>query len=390
MFRSLKLVLLANTDWYLANFRFELAYALRESGAEVHCIAPEGRHLSWLSEQGFHTHALDLGPDSFSFAENHRTYQHLVSLYKKIQPDMAHHFTPRCVLLGSMAARKNKVPYLVNALSGLGHVFTTHSLKCRLARPVFRGLMKRYLNGDNQSVIFQNQEDMDELIAARVVDADRCHLIRGSGVNPDKFRPTSVERTDKEIRILLASRLIAEKGIKELAESMRQVVKSFPNAVLWLAGEPYAQNPTSLTIEYLRQLDKQPFIKLLGYVDDVAALMAQVDIVALPSYREGTPKVLLEAASCALPIVATDIAGCRGLVEDGESGFLVPVKNIEQLTSSIIALCEDKKLRKKMGKRGREIILEGFTSEIVTRKTFAVKHSLLLTKSPPIQTVASG
>ena len=124
-------------------------------------------------------------------------------------------------------------------------------------------------------------------------------------------------------------------------------------------------------------MEKLPFIKLLGQVDDVVPLLEQVDVVALPSYREGTPKILLEAASCALPIVATDIAGCRGVVEHGESGFLVPVKNTVQLTSSIIALCGDEALRKTMGKRGREIILQGFTSEIVSRKTLAVYQSLL-------------
>src|SRR5210317_10323 len=127
--KGLRLLRVANTDWYLANFRFELANAMRDSGAEVHCIAPEGRHHSWLSEQGFQTHALDLGPDSYSFTENRRAYKHLISLYQQIKPDLAHHFTPRCVVLGSMAARKTKVSCVVNALTGLGHVFTSNGLK---------------------------------------------------------------------------------------------------------------------------------------------------------------------------------------------------------------------------------------------------------------------
>ena len=377
MLDSLKLVLLANTDWYLANFRYDLACTLRDKGAEVHCIAPEGRHLSWLSEQGFQTHALDLGSDSYSFTENRRAYKHLVSLYQQIKPDLAHHFTPRCVVLGSMAARKTKVPCVVNALTGLGHVFTSNGLKSKLARPVLRGLLKRNLNGDNRSVIFQNQDDMDELLTARVVNADRCHLIRGSGVNTGKFRPSTAVREDQEIRILFASRLIAEKGINELVGAMKDVAKVYPQAVLWIAGEPYAQNPTSLTGQDLQRLKKLPYVKLLGHLDDMAEVLSQVDIVALPSYREGTPKILLEAASCGLPIVATDIAGCRGLVEHGENGYLVPLRDRVHLAESIGDLCGDAALRAKMGLRGREIVETGFSSEIVIRNTLKAYDRLL-------------
>ena len=381
MLSHLKLVLLANTDWYLANFRFDLACSLRDKGAEVHCIAPPGKYLNWLSEQGFHTHALQMGNKSYSPLDNWKTLQHLKKFYRQINPDLAHHFTPRCVVLGSMAARKTGVPHVVNALTGLGHVFTSTSLKSKVARPALRRLLKRNLNGDNRAVIFQNQEDMDELATTGVVDAQRCHLIRGSGVNPEYFQPSQSERDDNQIRILFASRLIGEKGIKELVVAMGEVVKVQPNAVLWVAGEPYAQNPTTLTTADMQDMGKQPWLKLFGHVDDMLPLLQQADIVVLPSYREGTPKILLEAASCALPIVATDIPGCRGVVEDGENGYLVGVKDSVQLQQAILKLCEDADLRVVMGKRGREIIQAGFSSEIVIRNTLNV-YSGLLDKTP--------
>jgi len=160
---SKKIILLANTDWYLANFRFELACALRDSGAQVHCIAPPGKYLAWLEEQGFKTHALLMGDESYSPLDNYRTLKHLKTLYREIQPDLVHHFTPRCVVLGSMAARKTGVPHIVNALTGLGHVFTSDSLKSRLARPVLKSLLRRQLGGGasktrshSSAVIFQN------------------------------------------------------------------------------------------------------------------------------------------------------------------------------------------------------------------------------------------
>jgi len=377
MLTGLRLVLVANTDWYLANFRFDLACTLREKGAEVHCIAPPGKYLDWLEEQGFSTHALKMGDDSYSPLDNARTLKHLKALYREIQPDLAHHFTPRCVVLGSMAARKTGVKHVINELTGLGHVFTSNSLKSRLARPVLRSVLNRNLNGESRAVIFQNSDDMNELVDAGVVSRDRCHLIRGSGVNPDKFCPVPEGREDSEIRILFASRLIAEKGIHELVESMREVVATHPGAVLWVAGEPYAQNPTSLTDQDLNNLEQLPFVRLLGHVDDIAPVLSQVDIVALPSYREGTPKILLEAAACALPIVATDIAGCRGVVEHEKSGYLVPVKDVSQITVALNALCGDSALRVSMGLRGREIIEKGFTSEMVNRNTLDVYRVLL-------------
>ena len=196
-------------------------------------------------------------------------------------------------------------------------------------------------------------------------------------MNVEKFRPSWEIREDYEIRIFFASRLIAEKGINQLVEAMERVVAAHPNAVLWIAGEPYAQNPTSLTVGDIERLGTLSWVKLFGHVDDVDCLLGQVDIVALPSYREGTPKILLEAAACGLPIVATDIAGCRGVVDDGINGFLVPVKDSEVLGQRIEQLCEDAGLRKEMGAKGREIIVDGFSSEIVVSRTMAVYEELL-------------
>ena len=372
-----RFALTANTDWYLANFRFDLADSVRQAGNEVHCIAPAGEYLDRLGEQGFKVHALELGSDSFSLLDNRRTLSHLKALYRQIQPDLVHHFTPRCVVLGSMAARNAGVTYVVNALTGLGHVFTASSFKAHVARPLMRHLLKKNLNGAGRTVIFQNQEDMAELVDAGIVDHGLCHLIRGSGVDTVKFQPRDVPRSGEGVRVLFASRLIGEKGVFELVKAMRHVVAEYPAAELWIAGEPYAQNPTSLTDADIQQLEKLPFVRMLGHRDDVADILGQVDIVALPTYREGTPKILLEAAACGLPIVATDIPGCRGVVETDKSGFLVPVKDVVQLANAIQRLCADPQLRQRMGEKGREIILNGFSSEIVVTKTLEVYKQLL-------------
>jgi glycosyltransferase involved in cell wall biosynthesis len=244
-------------------------------------------------------------------------------------------------------------------------------------------------------VIFQNSDDMQELIEANVVDKAVCRLVRGSGVDTEKFRPADLSSsrnsrseypgsiaTDDtpaadEVRVFFASRLIAEKGINELIMAMEKVVARRPGVVLWVAGEPYAQNPTSLTPQDMKRLKALPWVQTFGHVDDVERLLAQVDIVALPSYREGTPKILLEAAACGLPIVATDIAGCRGVVEEGVNGYLVPVRDTATLAGRLEQLCADADLRRAMGAQGRQIILDGFSSEIVVRETLAVYGEVL-------------
>ncbi len=373
---GMRIALCANTDWYLANFRLDLACAMQCGGATVHCIAPNGKYLKALAAQGFETHALNMGQRSYSVADNRKTLKHLTRLYREIQPDLVHHFTPRCVVLGSMAAGKAGVPYVVNALTGLGHVFTSGSLKSRLARPVLRRLLKKQLRGDRRAVIFQNDADMQELLNTGAVDRERCYLIRGSGVDPEKFRAASGERGDDQIRVLFASRLIAEKGVHELVDAMGEVVQSHPRAVLWIAGAPYAQNPTSLTESDLQRLRTLPWLTLLGHVDDMPGLLREVDIVALPSYREGTPKILLEAASSSLPIVATDIPGCRGVVDHARSGFLVPPGNRRELAGAIVRLCADRGLRASMGQYGRKIVQTQFTSEAVIGKTLKVYRDL--------------
>jgi glycosyltransferase involved in cell wall biosynthesis len=295
-------------------------------------------------------------------------------------------------LLGSLAADRLRTPYRVAALTGLGHVFTSSSAKARLARPVLRRMFQRQLGRPGTAVVFQNEGDQRELLAARVVDATRCHLIRGSGVDIERFRPregaedVSAEMFSppdettsgsESVVILFASRLLREKGLGELVEAFRAVRRNHPAAELWIAGRPYTPNPTSYTEAEAAALGETDGVRLLGHVEDMPALLAQVDIVALPSYREGTPKILLEAAACGLPIVATDIPGCRGVVEDGESGFLVPVRAVEPLAEALERLVCNRGLRERLGARGRAIVEAGFSMERVVEATLAVYGSLV-------------
>ncbi len=372
-----RIVLLANTDWYLWNFRLDLARALRGAGHRVGMVCPPGDYVARLRDEGFRVHTFTAPADGFSIAANRRALAEITRAFRALRPEVVHLFTPVCVLLGSMAAHRLRVPYRIAALTGLGHVFTSDSLKARAARPGLRWLFRRELSRPGTAVVFQNEADRDELVAAGVVRAGHCHLVRGSGVDPGRFQPRAQPRGDAEVRILFASRLLREKGLHELLAAFEKVSAACPQARLWVAGEIYPPNPTSLTAEEVRALGSRPGVEFLGHVEDMPSLLGQVDIVALPSYREGTPKILLEAAACGLPIVATDIAGCRGVVQQALNGYLVPPRSVGPLADALTRLAQDPQLRIAMGREGREIVLREFSSDIVVRRTLEVYRALV-------------
>lgn len=394
------LTLTANTDWYLHNFRLDLARAARDAGHEVSLLCPDGPYVPRLRAGGFEVRTFAAPTDGFSVGGNRRALAEITAAYQELEPDLVHLFTPVCVLLGSMAADRLRTPYRVAALTGLGHVFTSDSAKARLARPVLRRMFQRQLGRPGTAVVFQNEGDQQELVAARVVDAARCHLIRGSGVDIERFRPREgAEDVSAEtfsspgeilsadeaapgpgrVVILFASRLLREKGLGELVEAFRAVRRAQPGAELWIAGQPYTPNPTSYGEAEAAALGEIEGVRLLGHVEDMPGLLGQVDIVALPSYREGTPKILLEAAASGLPIVATDIPGCRGVVEDGESGYLVPPRSVAPLAEALERLVSDARLRRRMGRRGRAIVEEGFSMAQVVAATLDVYGALART-----------
>jgi len=378
---SKKILLFANTDWYLYNFRLSLARKLRDEGWQVVLVAPSGPYGSKLSALGFDFIPFDFSTKSTNPLSELAVVWRLMKLYRAQRPTLVHHFTIKCVLYGTLAARCAGVRGIVNAVTGLGHIFTDPGGKARLLRPLVRGMYKAMLAGERVRVIFQNSENRAYFTDTGLVAARRSALIRGSGVDCEFFKPAlpGEVKPGAVLKILFASRILREKGVFELAQAFADLRQTFPALRLQLAGDIYPGNPSSLTAAELQQLGEQPGVELLGHVDGMKPLLEQADIVVLPSYAEGTPRILIEAAAMARPIVATDIAGCRGLVEDGVNGLLVPVKNADALMQALERLVQDADLRLRYGQSGREIVLREFDEKIVLDKTFAVYRELDLT-----------
>lgn len=377
----MKIILFANTEWYLFNFRLSLAKALQAQGHEVLLISPPGEYGARLQAQGFRWEALPMDRKSLNPLQELRLLAYLCRLYRREQPALAHHFTIKCVVYGSIAALVARVPARVNAVAGMGYVFTNQALKARLLRPVVRGLMRLVLNGRGARLILQNNDDMAAFAQAGLARPELTRLVMGSGVDLARFTPRvpSVQaRPDVQpTRVVLAARLLWDKGIAEYAEAARQLkAKGLPIRFL-LAGAPDPGNPAAIPQATLDGWQGEGLIELLGQVSDMAALFATVDMVVLPSYREGLPKSLIEAAACALPLVTTDVPGCREVVTHEVDGLLVPVKDAKALASAIERLHLDPAWARELGLAARARALREFDEKIVIGKTLAVYRELL-------------
>ncbi len=371
----MKVVFFANTDWYLHNFRLGLARSLREQGAEVVMVSPDGVYGPRLEAAGFRWCPLPMNRRSLNPVSELKLLRQIVEIFRTEQPDVIHNFTIKGVVYGSLVARWCGIGRRINAVTGLGHVFISDALKARLLRPLVKSLLKFTLGGSGSRLILQNPDDVRLFSQLGLVDNERIRLIRSSGVDTVRFAPVGRER-DGPFRVLLASRLLWEKGIREYVDAAERLGSRAGEVEFLLAGAADRGNPSAVPKEAIARWGEAGVVKVLGHVDDMTRLMRTVDLVVLPSYREGVPKGLIEAAAMGLPIVTTDAPGCREIVDDGVNGFLVPVGDAAALSSKIEYLLDTPDVCRRFGVAGRKKVLEEFDERIVFRKTCAVYQEL--------------
>jgi glycosyltransferase involved in cell wall biosynthesis len=372
-----KVILFANTEWYLYNFRLSLIRALIARGVRVLALSPPGPYGQRLIEAGCEWIALPMDRRSLNPLREAILLARLAGIYREFRPDLAHHLTIKCVVYGSFAAALAGTSGVVNAVTGLGHVFTDEGLRSRMLRPVVRGLLRSCFRGRKVRLILQNPDDQAAFQRAKLAPAESVRLIRGSGVNAALFTPVAQRSHGGPVRILLATRLLREKGVLEFVDAARSLKQAVVPAEFWLAGRPDPGNPSSVSQAMIDGWHAEGVVRALGHVETIHELLQQVDMVVLPSYREGTPKILLEAAACGLPIVATDVPGCREIVSHGHNGLLVPARDSAALASAIRLLIADPETRARMGAAGRAKVLAEFDERSVIRQTLDVYRELV-------------
>lgn len=375
----MKVIFFANTEWYLFNFRLALAKYLRDQGAEVILISPAGPYGNKLAAEGFRWIPVPMARRSLNPVREAWLLLRLISIYCKERPDIAHHFTIKCVIYGGLAARLSSVRGIVGAVAGMGFVFASQKTLARALRPLVRVLMRVALGGRNCRLILQNPDDREALVSSAIVDPDHARLIPGSGVNTKRFTPSMLTKESNRPKIvLLAARLLWEKGIAEYVAAARQLKQDGLNVEFLLAGEPDAGNPNSVQADQVDAWREDRVVTPLGHVDDMTHLLREVDVMVLPSfYREGVPRSLIEAAAAGLPIITTDTPGCRDVVEDGVNGFLVPVRDSSALANALRKVLEDPALAARMGAAGRAKALAEFDERQVFNRTVDVYLELV-------------
>ena len=372
----MRIALFANTDWYLWNFRRSLALALKDAGHDVLLLSPDGPYGARLQALGLRWQALPMDRRSLNPLREAALLIHLARLLRKERVDLVHGFTIKCAVYGSLAARVAGVPARVNAVAGLGYVFISNAPRARILRPLVRVLLKLALGGKGARLILQNPDDVVLFQQARLVDAERVRLIPGSGVDCARFIPDAARTTTARMRVLLPARLLWDKGLAEFVEASRRLRAQGRDVAMLLAGEPDPGNPATVSAADVRGWVDEGLVEALGHVEDMPALLRSVDVVALPSYREGLPKGLIEAAASGCALIATDVPGCREVVEHEVDGLRVPVRDGVALADAIARLQDDPALRIRLGEAARRKALERFDERIVVRDTLAVYREL--------------
>jgi glycosyltransferase involved in cell wall biosynthesis len=369
-----KVILAANTDWYLYNFRLSLARYLREHGLEVVLVSPPGKFAEHLHSSGFRWLPWQLGRQTLAPWTEAKAFLALQRIYHQEKPQIVHHFTVKPVLYGTLAARRLHIPAVINSITGLGYVFLSREIKARLLRVIVTAAYRTAFKHPNNAAIFENEADRQVFIRQGLLPEERTVVIEGVGVDAERFIP--VPEPEGTPLVVLPSRMLWDKGVGTLVEAARLLQPRLPVRVA-LVGMPDPGNPANIDGARLQAWTEQGVVEWWGWQADMPDVYAKSTLVTLPSMGEGVPTALLEAAACGRAIVATDVPGCREVVKHGLNGLLVPPQDASALAEAIYQLLTDPAMRGRMGAAGRQMILDKFTTARVNPATFEVYRSLL-------------
>lgn len=364
-----KILYVANTSWYLYNFRRSLMEKMIELGYRVSAAAPRDDYSRKLEQVGIHYINLSMSRNSKNPFVDLMLLLRLLNLYTRNKFDLIHHFTPKIVIYGSFAARVAGLKSVVNSVTGLGHTFAKNGLLKHIVSKMY----KVAFSGSSH-IIFQNIDNQKMFLRNKIVLRKATHLVKGSGVNTDHFSPgMNKTQLDNNVRFSLIARLIWDKGVREFVEAAKIVKGRCPLAHFALIGNPDEGNPNAVSQRYLAKLKDVEAIRWTGHTDDVKTAIQNSDVIVLPSsYGEGVPRTLIEGASMAKPLVTTNVPGCREIVDHNINGLLIPPNDVNALIDAMLKLANNPEMRYQMGQNGRKKVLEEFDEKIVIQKTLEI------------------
>jgi len=365
----MKLIIVVNELWFFLSHRLPIAQAARDAGYKVHIASQSGTNteIAILSQEKLQFHAINFHRSSTKVMQEIKTLKELNRLYREIQPDIVHHVTIKPVLYGTLIARCVGGIQILNAISGLGYLFIAQGWKSSIRKKLLLWGYRALLNHKKSYILFQNPDDRALFTQYKIIYPKHAFIIKGSGVDLQQFNSTPIPKG--QIKVILIARMLWDKGIREFFDAATILHKQGVMAEFILVGSVDPGNPKSIPTEQLKQWYSDGVVNWLGEQSDIAQLLSESHIAVLPSYREGLPKSLIEAAAAGRAIVTTDVPGCREVVQDGKNGFLVQVRSAKSLATAIQKLINNPELLSSMGEKGRLIAEQEFSIKQVTDKT---------------------
>ena len=376
-----KLLFIVNVDWFFVSHRLPIALAALQHGYEVHLGAALTGKEDALRRAGIIVHELPISRSATNLFAELLTLKAIFSLVRELSPDIVHLVSSKAVLYGGLAARISKVPAVLASVSGLGFVFIASGFRNWFVRSAVSLLYRLALGKKNLRVIFQNPDDRELLLRLGAVTPEKALLIRGSGVDLAEY--PALPEPDGVPVVAMAARLLWDKGVGEFVAAARLLKRKGVKARFQLIGDPDPHNPASVPSEVLASWRAEQVVEFLGFRSDIAQLFSSAHLVVLPSYREGLPRVLIEAAACGRAVVTTDVPGCRDAVIPGKTGLLVRVRDAQALADAMQSLLENSSARQSMGLAGRHLAEESFDIRRVVDKHLAIYQDLTCPHEAP-------
>ena len=377
MKKNKKVLILVNYLSFFISHRLPIAEALLAKGFEVFIGYGElrGADPKILEQRGFKVYFIPMQPGSFNLLNDFKTFYYIWSFFKRVKPDIVHLVTIKPYLYGGIISRLCGVQGLITAVSGLGTLFVNKDLKSKLIRLLLYPIYKLAFNHLNQKIIVQNKDDLKVLVNWGVLNLSKVKLLKGSGVNLENF--TNLDEPSGTPTVCFAARLLRDKGFYEYVSAVRLLKERGIKAEFLLAGDLDINNPTGLKLKDLNKIRDEGYVKIIGYQKDIATLYAKSHIICLPSYREGFPKSLIEAAAAGRAVVTTDVPGCRDAIIPNKTGLLVPIKDSQKLADALQWLIENSKERIAMGKAGRNFAEKEFQIEKIILNHLDIYQDIL-------------
>ena len=366
-----KIIFIANSSWYIYNFRLSLLSEIKKN-YEIILIAPKDKYTEILKRKGFIFYEWELKRKSISIFSEIKSIFSLALKLRKLQPDLIHNYNIKPILYGTLASRITQTKHIINSITGLGNLFLDDRFITRLLRLILKPIILLILNNEKIHLIFQNKNDKNYFEKFGIKNFKSSQIIPGSGVDMNFFKSNKIHKFSSPIKLLFPSRIIKEKGIKELIAAHNKLCKKGVLVDLLIAGEIDYGNRSHIENNLKNYLLNNENIYLLGHVDDMRTLYEEVDIVVLPSWREGLSKSIIEAGSMGKTIITTNVPGCKEIIDDNINGILVPPRDPEALEKAIEYLVKNHDFALSLGRKIRKKIESNFEVNIINFLTLSM------------------